>query len=174
VLQPWSLSIGPFCRIPPPPLTPRRLGVGAIQQTRTCCITRRRQQGFFQQDICYCTTEPLTPSPLPSGVFVSYCLYPPNGDKSCFSGSAVVCLQGLCSLVDACPNRNMFQLFFEIEFYHKNHTHVRGIFQFKFACCFGSVKDLTYHLSKPVNKFCLDAAAPALSSAWLLTRYLTA
>ncbi len=61
----------------------------------------------------------------------------------------------------------MFQHYFGIEFYHKNHTHVRGISQFKFTHCFGYIDNLTYCLSKPVNEVCLDAAAPTWSSAWL-------
>jgi hypothetical protein len=88
-------------------------------------------------------------------------------NKSCFSGPAVLLLHGLCSTFEACPNLNIFQHFFGIEFYFKNQTHVWGISQFKFAHCFGFVEDLTYHLSKLANKFCLDATVPARISAWL-------
>ena len=88
-------------------------------------------------------------------------------NESCFSGPAVLSLHGLCSTFEACPNLNIFQHFFGIEFYFKNQTHVWGISQFKFACCFGFVEDLTYHLSKLANKFCLDASVPVRISAWL-------
>jgi hypothetical protein len=62
---------------------------------------------------------------------------------------------------------NIFQHFFGIKFYFKNHTHIQGISQFEFARCFGFVDNLTYCLSKPANKFYLDAAVLAGTSAWL-------
>jgi hypothetical protein len=91
-------------------------------------------------------------------------------DKACFSGPAVLSLHGLCPPFEACPNDNIFQHFFGIKFYFENHTHVRGIFQFKYARCFGFVDDLTYCLSKLANKFCLNATVPARISAWLFDR----
>jgi hypothetical protein len=39
---------------------------------------------------------------------------------------------------------------------------------FKFACCFGFPDDLTYRLSHPKNKFCLDGAIPGRTSSWLI------
>jgi hypothetical protein len=39
---------------------------------------------------------------------------------------------------------------------------------FKFARCFGFNDDLTYWLSQPANKFCLDAAVPSRTLEWLL------
>ncbi len=88
-------------------------------------------------------------------------------DESCFSGPVVLSLHGLCSPFKACPNVNILQLFFGIKFYFENHTHVWGISQFKIACCFGFVEDLTYCLSKLANKFCLDGTVPTQISAWL-------
>jgi hypothetical protein len=61
----------------------------------------------------------------------------------------------------------MFQHLFGIKFHYENHSHVRGISPFEFARCFGFNDDLTYRLSQPVNKFCLDAAVPGHTSEWI-------
>jgi hypothetical protein len=42
--------------------------------------------------------------------------------------------------------------------------------QFEFARCFGFIDDLTYHLSKPANKYCLDAVVPTRASVWLFNQ----
>ncbi len=47
--------------------------------------------------------------------------------------------------------------------------HKWGISQFKFAHCFGFVDNLTC-LSKPANKYCLNAAVPAQTSVWLFNQ----
>jgi hypothetical protein len=47
---------------------------------------------------------------------------------------------------------------------------VKGISQFEFAPCFGFINNLTYHLSKPANIYCLNAAISALTSVWLFTQ----
>ena len=74
---------------------------------------------------------------------------------------------GLCTPFDVSPNKNLFQHLFGIEFNYDNHSRVRGISPFEFARCFGFIDDLTYRLSQPANKFSLDAAVPARTSAWL-------
>jgi len=83
------------------------------------------------------------------------------------AGAAVISSDGLCPPFDASPNTNLFQHLFGIEFNYDNHSRVRGISPFEFARSFGFVDDLTYRLSQPANKFSLDAAVPAHTSAWL-------
>ncbi len=82
--------------------------------------------------------------------------------------AAVVSSDGLCPPFNASPNKNMFQHLFGIKFHYENHSHVRGILPFKCARCFGFHNNLTYWLSQPANKFCLDAAVPGRTSEWLL------
>jgi hypothetical protein len=79
----------------------------------------------------------------------------------------VVSTKGLCPPIDACPNTNLFQHLFGIEFAFEDHLRVWGIFPFKFACCFGFTDDLTYRLLHPKNKFCLDGTIPSRTSSWL-------
>ena len=83
------------------------------------------------------------------------------------AGAAVISSDGLCPPFDASPNTNLFQHLFGIEFNYDNHSRVRGISPFEFARSFGFVDDLTYRLSQPANKFSLDAAVHARTSAWL-------
>ncbi len=92
------------------------------------------------------------------------------------AGATVVSSDCLCPPFDACPNKNLFQHLFGIEFNYENHSRVRGISPFEFARCFGFIDGLTYSLSQPANKFSLDAAIPACTSAWLFEQihaYLT-
>jgi hypothetical protein len=64
----------------------------------------------------------------------------------------------------------MFQHLFGIKFHYENHSHVHGILPFEFACCFGFNNNLTYWLSQPANKFCLDAAISGRTLEWLLEK----
>ena len=100
-------------------------------------------------------TEPMVA--IPPGVLVKYYLHGHHSKESMLAGTAVVSLDGRCPPFDASPNKNMFQHLFGIEFHYENHSHVRGISPFEFARCFSFNNDLTYRLSQPVNKFCLDA-----------------
>ena len=84
------------------------------------------------------------------------------------ASAAVVLSDGLCPPFDASPNKNMFQHLFGIEFHYENCSHIRGILPFEFAHCFGFNDDLTYWLSQPANKFCLDATVPGCTLEWLL------
>ena len=56
---------------------------------------------------------------------------------------------------------------FGIKFHYENHSHILGISPFEFARFFGFNDDLTYRLSQPANRFCLDAAIPGWTLEWL-------
>ncbi len=122
----------------------------------------------MRQDVKFTVTLPEPTLASPPGVLVKYFLHGQNSEESMLGGAALVLSNGLCSPFNVSPNKNMFQHLFGIKFHYENHYHVRGILPFKFACCFGSHEDLTYRLSQPANKFCLDAAVPGCTSEWLL------
>ena len=82
-------------------------------------------------------------------------------------GSSVYSMDSLCPTFQSSPTSNIFQHYFGVEFLHDAHTYVRAISPFEFATCFGLVDDLSYHLSRPENRFALDAAIPAVTSAWV-------
>ena len=154
-------------------VTPRPIGASIWEQFNKpehSVSLGKDEKDFCCQEVRYPASNPPSPSPLPPGVKISYCLHTPNGDKSQFLGSTVLSPHGLCPPFDACPNTNLFQHFFGIKFHYKNHTHVQGISQFEFACCFGFIDNLTYHLSKPANKYCLNTAVPARTSVWLFNQ----
>jgi hypothetical protein len=141
-------------------VTPRPIGASIwepFNRPEHSISLGKDNEDFCHQDVQYCASNPPSPSPLPHRVEISYCLHTPNGDKSQCLGSAVLSPHRLCPPFDACPNTNLFQHFFGIEFHHENHMHTWGIPPFKFARCFGFIDNLTYHLSKPANKYCLDA-----------------
>ncbi len=69
-----------------------------------------------------------------------------------------------------CPNRNLFQHFFGIEFTFNGHTYVRAISTFKFARCFNLIESIQYRLSHEKYCFELDALMPAQTSAWVFNQ----
>jgi hypothetical protein len=73
----------------------------------------------------------------------------------------------LCPSFEACPNRNLFQQYFGLEFHHDGHTYVRAISTYKFMRCFNLVDKLQYRLSHEDYKFGLNASMPAKTSAWI-------
>ena len=122
---------------------------------------------FMRQDVKFTAMLPPLTFIHPPGVLLKYFLHGCHSDESMLAGVAVVSSDGLCPPFDAGPNKNLVQHLFGIEFNYKNHSCVRGISPFEFARCFGFNNDLIYHLSQPANKFSLDAAVPARTSAWL-------
>ncbi len=97
---------------------------------------------------------------------VKYHLHHANLDASILAGSSVLWTGGLCLLFESCPNCNLFQKFFGIEFHHDGHMLVCAVSTFKFACCFSLVESIQYHLSHEKHKFGLDASMPGRTSAW--------
>jgi hypothetical protein len=124
----------------------------------------RDDDDFMRQDVKFTatTTEPTVA--IPPGVLVKYYLHGHHSEETMLAGAAVVSSDGLCPPFDASPNKNIFQHLFGIEFHYENHSHVRGISPFEFARYFSFNNDLTYRLSQPVNKFCLDATVPGRTS----------
>jgi hypothetical protein len=121
---------------------------------------------FCHQDVRF-TTSTTIPQGVPTGVIVKYFLHRPDSDETCLTGALVVSAAGVCPPFDACPNANLFQHLFGIEFDYEGHRRVRGISPFEFARCFGFTDKLTYRLLHPTNKFCLDGAIPGHTSSWL-------
>jgi hypothetical protein len=120
---------------------------------------------FMHQNVKFTTSLPPSTLIHPPGVSLKYFLHGCHSDESMLAGAAVILFDGLCPPFDACLNKNLFQHLFGVEFNHDNHSWVRGILPFEFARCFGFIDDLTYRLSQPANKFSLDAAVPARTSA---------
>ena len=77
-------------------------------------------------------------------VNIKYHLHRGNANGSILAGSSVLSGESLCPPFEACPNQNLFQHYFGIEFHHDGHTYVRAISTYKFTCCFGLLKRLQY------------------------------
>jgi hypothetical protein len=101
------------------------------------------------------------------GVTIKYHLHRADSDDTILAGSSVVSSGGLCPPLESCPNRNLFQQFFGIEFIHDSQTHVRAISTYEFARCFGLVESIQYPLSHKRHKFGLDASMLGRTLAWL-------
>ncbi len=113
------------------------------------------------------TPKPTEPS-ASLGVRIKYYLHRNGHDASILEGSAVLLRDSVCPPFESsCPNQNLFQQFFGIEFQHKSHTYVQAISTYKFACCFNLVENIQYRMSHERYEFGLDAAMPGRTSAWL-------
>ncbi len=98
---------------------------------------------------------------------MKYHLHRADLDATILVGSLVLSTGGLFPPFESCPNRNLFQQFFGIEFIQNGHTYVRAISTYEFACCFGLVESIQYRLSHKKHKFGLEAVMPGRTLAWL-------
>jgi hypothetical protein len=128
----------------------------------------RDDADFNKQDSRLKVSTPKLGKNTTSGPIIKYYIHRPDSDDTLSVGSEVLSIDGLCPAFNACPNSNIFQTYFGIEFIHEGHTYIRAISSFEFVCCFNFIDQLTYRLSQPPYKFCVDSAMPACTSEWLL------
>jgi hypothetical protein len=100
-------------------------------------------------------------------VVVKYNIHCAGNDTTILAGSSVISTSGLCQPFEACPNKNLFQQFFGIEFHFDGHTYLCAISTFEFACCFNLIDSIQYRISHNKYRHGLDAAMPARTSAWI-------
>ena len=100
----------------------------------------------------------------------SFHLHHADSDITILAGSTAVSSGSLCPPFESCPNQNLFQQYFGIEFIQDGHTHVRAISTYDFARCFGLVDSIQYRISHKRHKFGLDASMPSRTSAWLFEK----
>ncbi len=119
---------------------------------------------FNKQDSRLKVSNPKLDQNTDRGVIIKYYIHRPDADDTLLVGSEVISIDGLCPAFNACPNSNIFQTYFGIEFIHEGHTYIRAILSYEFVRCFNFIDQLTYRLSQPPHKFCVDAAMPARTS----------
>jgi hypothetical protein len=161
-------TVEPILLKEPPPTPPQPLSSflwEPFNRTEYSVSLAKDDDDFCRQDVSF-TTSTTIPQGMPTGVIVKYFLHRPDSDETCLTGASVVSAAGLCPPFDACPNANLFQHLFGIEFDYEGRRRVCGISPFEFACCFGFTDELTYRLLHPTNKFCLDGAIPGHTSSW--------
>ena len=98
---------------------------------------------------------------------VKYNLHCHGQDDSILAGSSVLSWESICPPFKSCPNQNLFQQFFGIEFHYNNHTYVRTISTYEFTPCFGLVDNIQYQMSHERYKFGLNGSMPGRTSSWL-------
>jgi len=122
---------------------------------------------FNEQDSRLKVSNPKLAQNTDRNVIIKYSIHRPDSDDTLSVGLEVISVDGLCPAFNACPNSNIFQTYFGIEFNHEGHSYIRAILSYKFVCCFNFIDQLTYRLSQPPHKFCVDTAMPARTSEWL-------
>ena len=153
-----------------PPSIPRPLGLSLwepFNQTEHSVSLAKDDTDFMRQDVKLTARLPPSTCINPPGVSLKYFLHGIHSVETMLAGTAVISSDGLCLPFDASLNKNLFQHLFGIGFNYENHSRIRGIMPFEFACCFGFINNLTYRLSQSANKFSLDTAVPSHTSAWL-------
>ncbi len=98
---------------------------------------------------------------------IIYHLHRQDANGSIFAGSSILSTDSLCPPFEACPNQNMFQQFFGIEFHFEGHTYVCAISAYEFTRYFRLIEQLQYRLSHANYKHGLDALMPSKTLAWI-------
>ena len=154
---------------PPSMLRPLRLSLWEpFNRTEYSVSLAMDDDDFMRQDVKFTATLPPSTLIHSPGVSLKYFLHGCHSDESMFAGAAVISSDGLAHHLtqaqirtyfntSSALNSTMATIHASVTFRHLNLHAV-----------FGFIDDLTYRLSQPANKFSLDAAVPALTSAWLL------
>ena len=127
----------------------------------------RDDADFNKQDSRLKVSNPKLAQNTDRSVIIKYSIHRPDSDDTEPVGSEVLSVDGLCPAFNACPNSNIVQTYFGIEFNYEGHSYIRAILSYEFVRCFNFIDQLTYRLSQPPHKFCVDAAMPARTSEWL-------
>jgi hypothetical protein len=104
---------------------------------------------------------------------IKYHLHRADKDTSILAGTSVLLHDSLCPPFEPCPNHNLFQQYFGVEFHYNGSTHVCAISTFEFTQCFGLVKQVQYRMSHEWHRYGLDAAMPGRTSEWLFEQVLS-
>ena len=167
-----AANVDPLVLKSPPSLAPRPVGhfIWMPFDRPEHAISHGKDDPNFNKDDYgkMTATVPKSANPSPSPhIAVKYYLHRDGQDASILAGSSVVSRESLCPPFESCPNRNIFQQFFGIEFHHDGTTYIRAISTYEFARCFCLTDNIQYRLSHERYKFGLDAAMPGRTSSWL-------
>ena len=167
-----AASVEPLLLKHPPAVPPRPLARflwEPFNRPEHSISLARDDPNFVNQDGPKMTvTSPMSTPHHPGTVILKYHIHRAGSDVTILSGSDVISVDGLCPAFNACPNSNIFQTYFGVEFSYDGHSYIRAISPFEFVRCHGFIDQLSYRLSQPPYKFSVDSAMPALTSAWLL------
>jgi len=165
-------NVDPLVLKLPPSVAPRPLGSFIwmpFDRPEHAPGNGKDDDDFNKDDTCKMTAsipKCADPSMSPQ-VMVKYYLHRHGQDDSILAGSSVLSRESVCPPFESCPNQNLFQQFFGIEFHYNDHTYVRAISTYKFTRCFRLVDNIQYRMSHERYKFGLDASMPGRTSSWL-------
>jgi hypothetical protein len=137
-----TTNVDPIVLKSPPPLAPRPIGHFLwmpFDRPEHAIGHGKDDPKFNSDDSCKMTVsvpKSANPSLSPTMIAVKYYLHRDGQDTSILAGSSVISRDSTCPPFESCPNRNIFQHYFGIEFHHDDHTYVRAISTYEFARCF--------------------------------------
>jgi hypothetical protein len=124
---------------------------------------------FNKDETCkmIASTPKLTNTSSSTGVVIKYYLHHKLSGSTILAGFSILSGDSVCPPFESCPNQNLFQQCFGLEFHHDGCTYVCAISTFEFAQCFNLINKVQYCMSHKRYKFGLNAAMPSGTSAWL-------
>jgi hypothetical protein len=80
---------------------------------------------FANQDSPKMTiTSPKSTTSTPSTIMLKYHIHRAGSDETILVGLNVISVDGLCPALNACPNSNIFQTYFGIEFNYNGRSYI--------------------------------------------------
>ncbi len=135
------------------PIAPRGIPVGTFQLAQACYSLTPNNADFGKQENPLTASSPASTQDNSTGIIIKNFLHCLKSDSSILVGLEVISANGLCPAFSACPNSNIFQHHFGIEFCYEGRSCITVISPFKFSCCFSFIDQLTYCLSQAHCKF---------------------
>jgi hypothetical protein len=127
-----SSTVKPIILKTPPRTSPQPIGLyiwEPFNRPEHSLCYGRNDKNFNKDEtskMIVSTPKPATSTNSPC-VNIKYHLHRDAANGSFLAGSLVISTNSLCLPFDACPNKNMFQQFFGLEFHHDGNTYVRAI-----------------------------------------------
>jgi hypothetical protein len=166
-----SSSVVPI-KLKMPPFTPAR-PIGSFiwepfnRPEHALCLSRDDDKFNKEGQKMIATIPRPADASTSTSVKISYYLHRDDQDCTILAGTSVLSPGSLCPPFESCPNKNLFQNYFGVEFHHDGSTYVRAISTYEFTQCFGLIEQIQYRLSHERHRFSLDASMPGRTSAWL-------
>ncbi len=123
-----ATSVEPLLLKHPPAVPPRPLARflwEPFNRPEHSISLARNDPNFANQDGPKMTiTSPKSTPPNPGAVTLKYHIHRAGSDETVLAGLDVISVDGLCPAFNACPNSNIFQTYFGVEFNYDGHSYI--------------------------------------------------
>jgi hypothetical protein len=147
-----ALSVAPLVLKSPPAITPLSISLYVWEPFNRLehYISFRQDDVDFNKDET-CKMRASIPKPTDTssstGVVFKYHLHCKGSDDTILAGSSILSGDSVCPPFESCPNQNLFQQLFGLEFHYDGCTYVRATSTYEFACFFNLINKVQYCMS---------------------------